>query len=308
LLKPTVAVVTNVDDEHMNAYRSRKDLEDSFRRFVGSVPFYGLAVLCVDDPIVREIAQECKRRVVTYGFSEGAELRAVDVVASKAGMEFTVLAKNEDLGRFVLPMLGRHLVQNSLAAIAVGREFGIPADTIRSALSSFGGVKRRLEIIGEARGVTIMNDYGHHPTEIRATLRAIRECFGGDLRRFHVIFQPHRYSRTKMCWNEFLDAFKDCDCLYVSDIYAASEEPLEGVNGEALCSAINHTGKCFVPHIDDAPSLVAGAVTSGDLVLCLGAGSVGMLPERILAAISCPLPAANAEPESEGAFVSAAVG
>jgi UDP-N-acetylmuramate--alanine ligase len=154
LLKPTVAIVTNIDDEHMNAYRSRKDLEESFNRFVQSVPFYGLAILCVDDPVVRRISEECKRRVLTYGFSPDAELRAESIEGAESGMSFSAILRGEPLGRFVLPMWGRHLVQNCLAAIAVGLEFGVPVEVIQSALAKFGGVKRRLEVIGEVRGVT----------------------------------------------------------------------------------------------------------------------------------------------------------
>jgi UDP-N-acetylmuramate--alanine ligase len=282
LLKPTVAIVTNIDDEHMNAYRSRKDLEDSFKRFVEAVPFYGLAVLCVDDPVVREIADGVTRRVVRYGFNEGAEITARDIQATPEGMRYTVLVRGESIGRFFLPMLGRHLVLNSLAAIAVALEFGIEPEVIRGALSSFGGVKRRLEVIGRRRGITVMNDYGHHPTEVRATLKAIRECLADTMRRFVVVFQPHRYSRTKLCWDEFLTSFSDCDELIVSDVYAASEEEIVGISGESLCSAIHHQAKRYAPKLEEIPGALAGSLADGDVVLCLGAGSVGALPEKIL--------------------------
>jgi UDP-N-acetylmuramate--alanine ligase len=286
LLKPTVAIVTNIDDEHMNAYRSRRDLEDSFRRFVDSVPFYGLAILCIDDPVVRQIADDCKRRVLRYGFAPEAELRATHIVAGRHGMDFSVSYRGANLGVFHLPMFGRHLVQNSLAAIGVALEFGIPVDVIREALRSFGGVKRRLEVMGVAGGVTVMNDYGHHPTEIKATLRAIKECFGDSIERLIVLFQPHRYSRTKTCWDDFLGCFDDADHLMVSEIYAASEQPLEGVSGESLCAAIRHAAKHFVGDIETAAEEVMKVVSPKDLVLCLGAGSVGSLPERILQALT----------------------
>jgi UDP-N-acetylmuramate--alanine ligase len=282
LLKPTVAIVTNIDDEHMNAYRSRRDLEESFRRFVESVPFYGLAILCIDDPVVKQIADDCKRRALRYGFGADADLRATQIVAGRDGMSFSVTYRGANLGTFHLPMFGRHLVQNSLAAIGVALEFGIPIDTIREALRSFGGVKRRLEVVGLARGVTVMNDYGHHPTEIRASLRALKECFGGSVERLIVLFQPHRYTRTKICWEEFLDCFGDADLLMISEIYAASEAPLEGVTGAALCEAIRHSDKRYVGEVDRAWEEVAQAARAGDLVLCLGAGSVGSVPERIL--------------------------
>jgi UDP-N-acetylmuramate--alanine ligase len=285
LMKPTVAIVTNIDDEHMNAYRSRRDLEESFRRFVESVPFYGLAVLCVDDPVVRQMAQQSTRRVLTYGFSEGADLTATDVVGSAAGMEYSIIYRGAHLGRCRLPMLGRHLVLNSLAAIAVGLEFGISIDVIKSALASFGGVKRRLEVVGTARGVTVMNDYGHHPTEIRATLRAIKECFGSTIKRLLVVFQPHRYTRTQLCWDELLKAFGDADHLVISDIYAASEEPIVGVSGENLWREIVHPNKEFCVQLDEVLETLPARVQDGDLVLCLGAGPIGALPDRLLAAL-----------------------
>jgi UDP-N-acetylmuramate--alanine ligase len=286
LLKPTVAIVTNIDDEHMNSYRSRKDLEESFNRFVQSVPFYGLAILCIDDPVVRRIASECKRRVVTYGFSEDADLRGVDIEGASDGMSFSVVWRGEDLGRFQLPMWGRHLVQNSLAAIAVALEFKVDRDVIRQALASFAGVKRRLEIIGEARGVSVMSDYGHHPTEIRATLRAIRECRPQGEGRVVTLFQPHRYSRTQMCWDEYLSAFAEADLVCLTDIYGASEKPIEGVSGESLCVALRHPNKEYVGSLERALEVLVPNLREGDFVVCLGAGSIGAIPERLLGALS----------------------
>lgn len=286
LLKPTVAIVTNIDNEHMNAYRSRQDLDDSFRRFVEAVPFYGLAILCIDDPVVRQIASECKRRVLTYGFSPEADLVGVHVTAGRTGMEFGVVYRGAHLGRFKLPMFGRHLVQNCLAAIGVGLEFGVSIEVIRSALAAFGGVQRRLEVVGVARGVTIMTDYGHHPTEIRASLRAVRECFGETLKRLVVIFQPHRYTRTKLCWQEYLTCFKDADLLLLTEIYAASEIPIEGISGELLSTAVEHTNAEFIPSLDDLRQALLPRLEAGDLVICLGAGSIGAVPEGLLGALS----------------------
>lgn len=285
LLKPTVAIVTNIDDEHMNAYRSRRDLEESFNRFVQSVPFYGLAILCVDDPVVRLIASRLKRRVLTYGFSPDADLQAVNIEATPQGMHFDVVRKGESLGRFSLPMWGRHLVQNSLAAIGVGLEFNVNIDTIRGALSTFGGVKRRLEVVGEASGVTVMTDYGHHPTEVRATLRAIRECRASESGRVFTVFQPHRYSRTQQSWNEFLSVFGETDHLVITDIYAASEKPIDGITSEAFFEAVVHPSKEFVPNVEDSVAALVPQLRAGDLVLCLGAGSVGSMPEKFLAAL-----------------------
>jgi UDP-N-acetylmuramate--alanine ligase len=296
LLKPTVAIVTNIDDEHLNAYRSRRDLEESFNRFVQSVPFYGVAILCIDDPVVRQIAADVKRRVVTYGFSPDADLQAVSIEATPSGMHFDVVRKGESLGRFTLPMWGRHLVQNCLAAIGVGLEFGVDVTVIRSALASFGGVKRRLEVIGEESGVTVMSDYGHHPTEIRATLRAIRECRGEAQGAVYTLFQPHRYSRTQQSWNEFLQVFGDTDHLVLTDIYAASEKPLTGITGEAFFRAVVHPSKEYVASLEDAVGAIVPRLRAGDLVLCLGAGSVGAMPEKFLAAINAaPLPTATVD-------------
>lgn len=285
LLRPTVAIVTNIDDEHMNAYRSRRDLEESFKRFVDSVPFYGLAILCIDDPVVREIAKTCRPRVLTYGFSSDAALSAVDIRPSVNGMRFGVIYQGAHLGEFTLPMFGRHLVQNSLAAIGVGLEFGLSIETIREALASFGGVKRRLEVVGSSNGITVMNDYGHHPTEIRATLRAIRECFADTVNRIVVVFQPHRYTRTQMCWNEYVNAFSEADHVIMTDIYAASEEPIVGVSAEALVNELHHASKEYIAVIDDLPETLPRRLRQGDLVLCLGAGSVGSLPEKLLAVL-----------------------
>jgi len=197
-------------------------------------------------------------------------------------MDFSVTYRGANLGTFHLPMFGRHLVQNSLAAIGVALEFGIPVDVIREALRGFGGVKRRLEVVGSADSVTVMNDYGHHPTESRASLRAVKERFAGQLKRLIVLFQPHRYSRTQVLWDEFLKCFGDADHLIVSEVYAAGEVPVEGVSGEALCAEIVHDSKEFLPAIDDAPARITALARSGDIVLCLGAGSVGSMPERIL--------------------------
>ena len=189
-------------------------------------------------------------------------------------------------------------MQNSLAAIGVALEFGVSIEVIREALASFGGVKRRLEIVGTEAGVTVMSDYGHHPTEIRATLRAIKECFGSSISRLVVLFQPHRFSRTKMCWEEYLTCFRDADKLVLTEVYAASELPIEGVSGEALSKAVSHSEVSFLPLIEDAPERIASSLQSGDLLLCLGAGSVGSMPEKFLQALR---PDASGALRAEGA-------
>ncbi len=285
LMKPTIAVVTNIDSEHLSAYASLTDLEQSFKTFVESVPFYGLAVLCVDDHRVRELARLYTKRKVTYGYSPDAELQPRIIEQSPSGTTFEVWRGGERLLGTHLPMLGRHLVLNCVAAVAVGLEFEIPVQAIEEAIASFSGVKRRLEVIGEHSGVTVISDYGHHPTEIRATLQAVREGWRDHMRQLHVVFQPHRYSRTKECFVEFLDAFQDADHVIATEIYAASEQPIPGISGKALCDAIVHGRKHFVSDVKGVPDFLIPKLQAGDLVLCLGAGSIGSLPEQIMAAL-----------------------
>ena len=223
--------------------------------------------------------------MVTYGFAPEADLQAVNIQASPTGMTFEVLRKGESLGVFILPMFGRHLVQNCTAAIGVGLEFGISPDIIRAALASFAGVKRRLEVVGESCGVTVMNDYGHHPTEIRATLKAVRECCGSQFKKLWVLFQPHRYTRTQLCWNDYLPVFGEADALILTDIYAASEKPIEGISGEGFFEAVVHPSKEYIENIDEVTLSLVSRLEAGDLVLCLGAGSVGSMPEKLLKAL-----------------------
>jgi UDP-N-acetylmuramate--alanine ligase len=280
LLRPTIAVVTNIDAEHLNAYSSLAELEESFHQFVRSVPFYGLAVLCIDDPRVRDLAELYKGRKITYGVSPQAQLRAVNIEPHRDGTTFEVVRNGEPICRVHLPMLGRHIVVNSLAAIAVGLEFGISPETIAAALGEFSGVKRRLEVLGEHGGVTVINDYGHHPTEVKATIQAVRSGWGSELRRLHVVFQPHRYTRTRDCFVTFLDAFGECDNLTITEIYAASEAPIEGITGETLAGAITHPAARYIKDFDDVLPRLLAEVEPGDVVVCLGAGSIGGFAER----------------------------
>lgn len=286
LLKPTIAVVTNIDAEHLSAYTSYMELEESFEQFVRAVPFYGLAVLCHEDVRVRELAARYSGRKISYGFSSQADIEARNIVCQPFVTSYDVYRHGEKLMHVDLPMLGQHIALNSLAAVAVGLEFGIGPDCIAQALSNFAGVKRRLEMVGQVAGVIVMNDYGHHPTEVRATLAAIRNGLMSSVGRFHVIFQPHRYTRTRDCLTEFVGAFCDCDNLIITDIYAASEEPLPGVDSHSLCAAIEHPNKRHVSSLDSALNTVISEVQPGDVVLCLGAGSIGALPDRLLAELS----------------------
>ena len=285
LLKPTIAIVTNIDSEHMNAYASLSDLEESFEQFIGAVPFYGLSILCIDDPKVRELVGKCKGRKLTYGVSPDAELRVENVAPSPTHTSYDVVRGDEVICHIKLPMLGKHIALNSLAAIAVGLEFGVSPASITRALNEFGGVGRRLEVIGAPKGITVINDYGHHPTEIRATIGAVRAGWGETLGKLHVVFQPHRYTRTRDCFAQFLDAFSECDNLVITEVYSAGEDAIEGISSEVLCQAIQHPSHHYVQLLDDVlPGLVRD-LTTGDVVICLGAGSIGTLPKKLISEI-----------------------
>jgi UDP-N-acetylmuramate--alanine ligase len=282
LLKPTIAIVTNIDAEHLNAYSSLQDLEDSFANFIAAVPFYGLAILCIDDPKVRDLFSRFKGRKISYGLAPDAQVRTSDVKVHNGTTSFVIHHPGLPSFPVTLNMPGIHLAQNATAAITAALELGVKVETIQAALKSFKGVKRRIEVIGEKRGITVINDYAHHPTEIRATLAAIRA--GWDFskgQKLHVCFQPHRYTRTRDCFIEFLKAFGDADSLCLSEIYAASEAPIEGVSGQALFDAIHHPEKHFEIKCDDHLGYLKRTAKPGDVIACLGAGSIGALAERL---------------------------
>ncbi|MEZ4753289.1 MAG: UDP-N-acetylmuramate--L-alanine ligase [Bdellovibrionota bacterium] len=285
LLKPTIAVITNIDEEHMEAYESLEDLEDSFEEFANAVPFYGLAVFCIDDEKTARIANEYKRRKITYGFTQAADLRAANIRHSWGKTSFNVFEKGELIAEITLPIPGEHIVLNSLAAIAVAREFGIKADVIADSLASFTGVGRRLEVVGVEAGVTVINDYGHHPTEIKATISAIKQGWPDSKGKLHVVFQPHRYSRTKSCFVDFINSFSGCDNLIMTEIYSAGEDAIEGVTGKSLLDGTQHDSKRFVENPEDVLPELLSEVQAGDFVLCLGAGSIGSLPIFLIEAL-----------------------
>jgi UDP-N-acetylmuramate--alanine ligase len=284
LIKPSVAVVTNVDSEHLSAYGSFEELEKSFKTFVDAVPFYGLAVFCIDDPSARRLFENYAGRKVSYGFSEDAEVRACEVQCDNRGCIFKLSIESDQVKDLEvrLPLLGRHMIQNSLASFAVGREFEVSAEITRSALQGFSGVKRRLERVGQKAGVVYFSDYGHHPTEIRATLAALKEGWKSSGAKLHVVFEPHRYSRTKDSLKEFVSAFKDCDRLIVTEIYGAGEAPIEGVSGEALLDSIQHPSKVFVDDLQSVAGRLLPGLDNGDVVVFMGAGAIGHLPRLIL--------------------------
>jgi UDP-N-acetylmuramate--alanine ligase len=281
-LAPIVAVVTNIDREHLDHYPSLEAIEAAFIEFVNKVPFYGAAIVCLDDTNVQNILPEIKRRTVTYGSSAQADVEVGDIGCGPFASDFRLRYKTADLGRFRLRIPGRHNVLNAAAAVTVAMELEVKPDNIREALASFSGVDRRFQVRGKERGITVVDDYGHHPTEIRATLEAARQC---GFRRIHVLFQPHRYTRTYHLLDEFGRSFHQADNVFVMDIYAASEKPIEGVTAEALAERIRqfgHRGVEYVGTLDAGVEALHKVARDGDMVLTLGAGSVWQAGERLL--------------------------
>jgi UDP-N-acetylmuramate--alanine ligase len=279
-LPSTIAVVTNMDPEHLDHYGSFDSLRDAFDTFVGNIPFYGFAALCIDHPEVQAmIPRLSDRKVVTYGLSPQAEIRATDIELNGIGARFDVIITGRDGGfqemkDMRLPMLGAHNVVNSLAAVAVGRELGIADSVIRRGLADFGGVKRRFTKTGEVNGVTIIDDYGHHPVEISAVLDAARTAGEGKV---IAVVQPHRYSRLKELFEEFCTCFNDADTVIVSDVYAAGEAPIEGIDRDALIAGLKARGHRHVLPLvapEALAALVRDLVEPGDFVICLGAGTI----------------------------------
>lgn len=282
-LTPTVAVVTNIDREHLDTYRDLADIQETFLGFVNKVPFYGGAVLCLDDPPVQDILPRVERRVVTYGLSHQASVSARDLELTPTGSSYTATLDGETLGRVALAVPGAHNVTNSLAAVAVGLDLDVPFDAVRAGLEAFTGVDRRFQVRGEARGVLVIDDYGHHPTEIRVTLETLRRRAGE--RRTVVLFQPHRFSRTQALWDDFGKAFHQADVLWLTDIYPASEDPIPGITAEALAKAIAGLGHRQVSWAGDlraSTERLVAEVREGDVVLTLGAGSVWTAGEELL--------------------------
>jgi UDP-N-acetylmuramate--alanine ligase len=291
-LSPILAVVTNLDREHMEAYADMADVEDCFVEFMDEVPFYGAVTACVDDPMLRGILPRVTRRVYTYGESAEADFRLRMLPnGADCHARFEIDARGLVLGPFELHVPGRHNVLNATAAVAIGVQLGLAPEKIATGLATFRGVDRRFQVRGVERGVTVIDDYGHHPTEIRATLQAARECGYG---RVLVLFQPHRYTRTRDLMGEFAGAFSDADAVQVLDIYAASEQPIEGITGEALAAAIREGGLAGGLARDGGgrvmyASSMAGAVERlvedarpGEMILTLGAGSVSQAGPMLL--------------------------
>jgi UDP-N-acetylmuramate--alanine ligase len=283
-LPATIAIVTNMDPEHLDHYGSVDAMNRAYEEFVKNIPFYGFAALCIDHPVVQAmIPRLADRRIITYGFSPQADIRAIDLEMAPTGSTFTVVVSDRfreterEIKSMKLPMVGQHNVQNSLAAIAVANEMGVDDDTLRKGLAGFGGVKRRFTRTGEVAGVTVIDDYGHHPVEISAVLKAARQATQGSGGKVIAVMQPHRYSRLGNLFEDFCTCFNDADHVIVADVYAAGEAPIEGVSGQALVQGLRERGHRHVEHLGDPKDLagmVAPIAHKGDLVVCLGAGTI----------------------------------
>ncbi len=280
---PAIAVVTNIDREHLDFYKDLEEIKQVFLTFLDRIPFYGLAVLCLDNEAVQDLIPKLRKRFTTYGLSAQADLQAAEVINQGLTSRFEVVHQGRPLGRIVLNLPGEHNVYNALASIAVGLELGIGFKKIKTALEKVQGVQRRLEIKGQAQEITVLDDYGHHPTEIKTTLDALNRGWPG--RRKVVVFQPHRYSRTQALFDEFTRSFYLSDVLLVMPIYAASEQPIEGVDSIGLCKSIQAHGHKDVRYAADPEAAVtqlAELVVADDVVLTLGAGNVYQVGELLL--------------------------
>ena len=285
-LSPILAVVTNIDREHMDCYRDMADVEQAFVDFVDRVPFYGIVLLCHDDERLRGLLPRLARRAITYGAGAGSDFRILrsktQCSSTKHYSHFEVEYQGKPLGDFHLQVPGQHNVLNATAAVAVGVGLDIGVEQIREGLENFAGVDRRFQLRGRVGGISVIDDYGHHPTEIRATLAAARQC---RFERVHVIFQPHRYTRTRDLLEQFGTAFADADSLLVLDIYPASEPPIPGITGERVADAVRDLGgknARYVSSFEEAARSVAALAESGEMILTLGAGNISQLGAQVL--------------------------
>jgi UDP-N-acetylmuramate--alanine ligase len=282
-LAPVIAIITNIDAEHLDHYGTHENVKNAFVAFANRVPFYGLVVACLDHPHVQDILPRIEKRLVTYGLAAQADYRAKNPVVEGLSTRFELVRRGEPAGTFTVRMPGIHNVLNALAVIAVADELEIPEDTTRAALAGFGGVQRRFTIVGEAQGITIVDDYGHHPAEVQATLEAAMRAFG---RRLVVAFQPHRYTRTHYCFDELVRAFNRADVLLIADVYSAGEAPIEGATSERLADAIRAHGHRDVTWVGPRTALteaLLARIEPGDVVITLGAGDITRTGPELLA-------------------------
>ena len=289
-LHPSITIVTNIDPEHLDHYGTVDALQAAFIEFCNRVPFYGLNVLCLDHPTVQAMLPRIEKRFVTYGRAHTADYRLEDVRLEGFSTRFRAFRREAELGEFTVKMVGAHNASNALSVIAVAEEMEIPLQTVRDALAQFGGVQRRFTVRGEAQGITVVDDYGHHPAEVRATLAGARRAFG---RRLVVAFQPHRYTRTRDLMTEFATAFNDADVLFLTEVYAAGEEPIPGVSGRSLADALRAHGHPSVSLVEkraDLPNAMLPQLRPGDLVITLGAGDITQVGPELLKSLNAPRP------------------
>ncbi len=282
-LSSTIAVVTNIDNDHLDYYITMDALKSTFLEFINKVPFYGVAILCLDDENIQELIPKLEKRFLTYGTEPQANFTATNINVSGTGSFYKVNRDGEYLGDIQIRVPGIHNVVNSLAAIAVGLELGVPFVNIQEALKDFLGVQHRFEILGEINDIIVIDDYGHHPTEIKATLKAARDTYDG--KRIIAIFQPHRYSRAKLLADDFARCFYQADILIMTDIYSAMEEPIEGVSGEMLANITReygHKNVIYIPNKNDIPDYVMKITKPGDLIITLGAGDIWKIGKDIV--------------------------
>ena len=281
-LSPTIAVVTNVDEDHLDYYSDLDEIRSTFLDFINKVPFYGLVILCLDDENLQGMIPEVKKRLVTYGLTSQADFQASEIKHQADRTSFLVHYRGEALGRLSIRMPGRHNVLNALAAVAVGMELEMPFASIAEGFQDFGGIQRRFQVKGEAQGIMVVDDYGHHPVEIKATLAAARS---GWNRRVVAVFQPHRYSRTEALFDDFVTAFYQADHIAVMDVYAAGEEPRSGVSAEKLSDGINshgHKSCCYTGNLEATIEHLQAVLQPGDIVITLGAGNIWQVAANLL--------------------------
>ena len=282
-ITPTIAVLTTLETDHLDCYRDLDDIKSAFIQFAGKVPFYGFVVLCLDEPALQEIMPKIKKKIVTYGLNGQADLQAVNIVHRENRTTFTVVRDGADLGEIALQIPGVHNVQNALAAVSVGLELGVPFAQVKAGIGKFTGVFRRWEVKAELEGITVVDDYAHHPTEIRATLAGAK---AGWRRRVVCVFQPHLYSRTRDFYDDFGRAFFNADVLVVTDVYPAREEPIQGVTGELIASAAKEYGHKqvhYVPDKKEVPGYLMTLARPGDIVITMGAGDIWKFGEEFIA-------------------------
>jgi len=273
-ITPTIAVLTTLETDHLDCYRDLEDIKSAFIQFAQKVPFYGFVVLCLDEPALQDIMPKIKKKIITYGLNGQADLQAMDIVHKQNTSRFLVVREGQDLGEIQLQIPGKHNVQNALAAIAVGLELKVPFDKVKAGIEKFTGVFRRWEVKAEVDGITVIDDYAHHPTEIRATLAGAKS---GWRRRVIAVFQPHLYSRTRDFYDDFGRAFFNADVLVVTDVYPAREEPIQGVTGELIANAAKQYGHKQVHYVPDkksVPDFLKSIVQKGDMVITMGAGDI----------------------------------